>query len=105
MNFEATEINHLCSPEDSTEPPITMKLSREEIQSYDTHSFEYNVPSHTHSVERNVKLTMTECAGAVAGAQKRYCCKKSDTINLHFFIIILLNYCKQNSRGDMWKST
>ena len=59
MNFEATEINHLCPLEDSTEPPITMKLSREEIQSYDTHSFEYNVPSHTHSVERNVKLTMS----------------------------------------------
>ena len=46
INFNATEINHLCSLEDTTEPPITMKLSNEEIQSYETHPFEINVPCH-----------------------------------------------------------
>ena len=70
INFNATEINNICSLEDTTEPPITMKLSIEEIQSYETHPFELNVPCHTQSVERNVKLT-TECAGAVAGAQNQ----------------------------------
>ena len=46
INFIATEINHLCSFEDDTEPPITMKLSNEEIQSYETHPFKINLPYH-----------------------------------------------------------
>ena len=46
INFNPTEINHLCSLEDATEPPIIMKLSNEEIQSYETHPFEINVPCH-----------------------------------------------------------
>ena len=46
INFNTTEINHLCSLEDDTEPSITMKLSNEEIQSYETHPFEINVPYH-----------------------------------------------------------
>ena len=70
INFNATEIINLCSPEDANEPPFTMKLSNEEIQSYDTHPLEIKVPCHTQSVKRNVKLT-TECAGAFAGAQNK----------------------------------
>ena len=70
INFNTTDIIHLCSPEDATDAPFTMKLSKEEIQSYDTHPFEINVPCHTQSVKRNVKLT-TECAGAFAGAQNK----------------------------------
>ena len=44
INFKATEINHLCSFEDASEPAITMKLSNEDIQSYETHPYELYVP-------------------------------------------------------------
>ena len=55
INFKATEINNLCSLEDATRRHFTTQLSNEEIQSYETHSFEFNVPSRTLIFYKHMK--------------------------------------------------
>ena len=66
LNFQATSINELCSLNEATEPPIIMQLSEEVLKGFINHPFELDIPCHTQSVERNVRLT-TECAAAVPG--------------------------------------
>ena len=70
INFQATSINELCSLNDATEPPIIMQISDDVLKSFVNNPFELDIPCHTQSVERNVRLT-TECAAAVPGTSNQ----------------------------------
>ena len=81
LNFNADYIHELCTWDDATEPAITLGVPDEELFKYLETPLSLDVPCHTQSVEREVRLT-TESSAAVSGigSQERHQVK----LKIHF---------------------
>ena len=70
LRYEASDWSDMIDLSNISEPPITQKMTEEEIKSFEKSPLSLLYPNHTQSVERGVKI-VTEASGVVYGFESR----------------------------------